>query len=310
MNKKNLILGIVLALLVLAAWGYEGPFKSWKEEKAKAINLFSGLDLDKVNQIEVAQGDKKTAFTKVNDKWKIDGTKDFWLTQAQADQIKTALDDAKKTDWELVSQNKAKKADYQTDGSGRNIRLIDSGKDLVDFSIGKMGPDYKSTYLSLKDSDKTFLVKASLVQAFGEEDWRDKAIFTTDKEKVTKLRIHEAGVDYVIEKKTSDKGVVTWNIAKPKAITVKTEKVDEVLAVLSSLTAVEIPNQTFNGTGLDKNSIVVEASGDGIDNTLMLGSAKKSNGQDLVFAKKGTSDNIYLISKDQASKLNRKFLGI
>ena len=310
MNKKNLILGIILAVLILLAWGYEGPFKTWKEEKAKAINLFAGLDMAKVNQMEIAQGQRKTGFTKVNGKWKIDGTKDFWLPQTQADQMTAAIDEAKKTDWELVSQNKAKQSEFQTDGSGRVIKLIADGKDLAAFAIGKMGPDYKSTYLSMNGSEKTFLVKASLVQAFGEEDWRDKAIFTTDKDKVAKLRIHEAGVDYIIEKKTSDKGVVTWNIAKPKASVVKTDKVDAVLGVLASLSAAEVPDQTFKGTGLDKNSVVVEAMGDGIDNTLMIGAAKKLNGQDLVFVKRGNSDNIYLITKDQSSKLNRAFLGI
>ena len=78
---------------------------------------------------------------------------------------------------------------------------------------------------------------------------------------------------------------------------------------MSNLSTVQIPAQTFEGTGLEKHTIIIQVMGDDIDNTLMIGDVKSidAEGEDeLYYVKKGSSDNIYLITKEQRDELERK----
>ncbi len=63
----------------------------------------------------------------------------------------------------------------------------------------------------------------------------------------------------------------------PNNFSVSTDKIDPILSIMSDLTAVKIPEQTFNNTGLEKHLIIIQATGEGIDNTLMVGTADKDN---------------------------------
>jgi hypothetical protein len=76
-----------------------------------------------------------------------------------------------------------------------------------------------------------------------------------------------------------------------------------VLGVLHNLTAAKIPAQTFTGTGLEKHNIIVQVTGGGFDNTIMIGDCTKDN---LCYAKTAASDNIYLISKSDRDALDKK----
>ena len=76
---------------------------------------------------------------------------------------------------------------------------------------------------------------------------------------------------------------------------------------MTSLNAVAIPAQTFDGTGLESHSIIIEISGDGVQNVLMVGG---ENEEGNFFAKKGSSDNIYLISPEQKESLETSIRGL
>jgi DNA mismatch repair protein MutH len=89
----------------------------------------------------------------------------------------------------------------------------------------------------------------------------------------------------------------------PYKFPVDEEKISKIVDIMAGLTAVEIPAQTFDGTGLEKNSIIVQATGDGIDNTIMIGDA---NADGLYFAKSSRNDNIYLVSKENRDELDQR----
>jgi hypothetical protein len=75
------------------------------------------------------------------------------------------------------------------------------------------------------------------------------------------------------------------------------------LGILENLRSADIPAQEFKGTGLEKNSLIIQVSGEGFDNTLMVGDCTKDN---VCYAKRGDSDNIYFITKEQRDALNIK----
>ena len=74
---------------------------------------------------------------------------------------------------------------------------------------------------------------------------------------------------------------------------------------MSNLTAISIPEQTFDNTGLEKNNIIVEATGEGINNTIMVGDAEDDE-ESRYYIKRGDSDNIYLITKEQRDALDNQ----
>ncbi|MBU4026105.1 DUF4340 domain-containing protein, partial [Patescibacteria group bacterium] len=107
-----------------------------------------------------------------------------------------------------------------------------------------------------------------------------------------------------------------WEGISPYEFSVDENKIDEILNIMSNLIAAKIPEQTFDGTGLEKNLIIAQATGEGIDNILMVGGALQNGStalrdyganaeEELYYAKKGDSDNIYLITKEQRDELDK-----
>ena len=81
---------------------------------------------------------------------------------------------------------------------------------------------------------------------------------------------------------------------------------------MSNLSSAEIPEQTFEGTGLENHEMIVQATGEELDHVLMIGGMKQLENEDdeeeekLYYAKKGDSDNIYLIREDQKDELQKQ----
>jgi len=169
----------------------------------------------------------------------------------------------------------------------------------ADFIIGKNTPDYVGSYISKKDLDKTYLIKAGLSSAFNQSEWRDDTIFAGDKEKISKIRFQYPSREFTIEK-AGDK----WQGTLPYKFEVDEEKINKVSDIMSSLRAAKIPEQDFSKTGLDKHLIIVEATGGEISNTLMIGDVFAED-ENLYYVKKGNSDNIYLISKEERDGLDK-----
>ena len=297
MNKKTLILGGILIILTTLAYLYQGPLKKWQAGLGKERNFLAKVDVKSIDKIEIIKDGKTVTLERAGDRLKVGGTKDFYVEKSTADSLVNKLEEATKADLELVSSNKDKKSELKTDDSGVTVKLYQTGNMIMDFIIGKMGNDFSSTYISTANTDKTYSIGVNL-SVFNQPEWRDRTIFSSDKEKINKIRFQYPSGEFTIEKVGE-----LWKGAKPYSFSVSKEKIDKILDVMSNLTALEIPEQNFAGTGLEKNNLIIQATGDGVDNTLMVGD---SNGEELYYAKNGISDNIYLISKDTRNELNKK----
>jgi hypothetical protein len=284
---------------VISAYLYQGPIKKWQEKSNKPINPLSGIDINLIDKIEISNLKLTTKLIKTGDNWKIDGTKDFFVKKEVADEMIATLKDAEKSDLELISTNKEKQAEFMTDSqNGLKIKLFTKDKERSSLIIGKPGPDYMSNYLTKSGENSTYLVKILLANVFSREDWRDDTIFSSDKAKITSIRLQYPNRVILIEKK-NDK----WEAVKPNKFSIKEDKVNPILDIMANLNSNSWPEQSFKGTDLEKNLIIAEAKGEGIQNILMVG---KNNGKGQFFAKKGDNDHIYLITKEQKSLLDKK----
>ncbi|MBI2459165.1 MAG: DUF4340 domain-containing protein [Parcubacteria group bacterium] len=313
MPKKTLILAIALVILIALAYVYQGPLKNWQNNLGKPKNILAKIKLEAVDKIEIiypvrnsegsqrnisngVEEGKTLTLTKQNQKWQYDNSKDFYADPAVMERVFSELKTAALSELELVSNNRERKSQFKTDSSGQEIKLYQADKLAVDFIIGSQAGDYVSSYISSPESAATYAVKADLAGAFSLADWRDFTIFSAPKEKINKIRFQYPNREFTVELKNG-----RWSGILPDKFVVKPEKIQPVLEVMSNLKAAEIPAQVFAGTGLDQHLIIIQATGEGVDNVLMVGSAKDG----LYYAKKGDSDNIYLIAKSQRDELDK-----
>jgi hypothetical protein len=296
MSKKNLTLSGILLVMVAFVYLYQGPFQDWREKSETTKNFLSALDPAAINTLEITADNKTAKLIKSGDRWKIDGTKDFYVKDSVASELNTILSELGRADLDVISTNKDKKSEFETDESGIRVVLKQGEKMFGEFIIGKTASDYINTYISRPADNATYIIEKNIRSVFARDRWEDDTIFSGDKERITSIRFQYPKREFTITKKDD-----IWEGTAPVKFTVAKEKAEAILEIMSNLTAADIPTQTFAGTGLEKNLIIIQATGDGIDNILMVGD---ENGEGLYFAKRGNSDNIYLISKEQRDTLN------
>lgn len=296
-NKKTIILAVVLIALVGLAFAYQGPIKQWQENVSKQKNFLAAINTEKIDKIVVAKNGE-TTLEKGSDGWLVGGTK-FKASKLAVQEVLDKLSNAATAQLELVSTNKAKKADFKTDSSGVTVKIYQAGKEIAKLVVGKVAGDYQSSYIANPDTDSTYLLKGvNLSYALDKTDWRERVIFAGEAAKFSKLRIQQGKVQF-----TAGLSGEKWTVEDAKKTLLNKDKVGKIIALMANLTAADIPAQDFKAAGLEKNQLIVEASGSGVKNTLMVGN---DNGKGMFYAKSGDSDMIYLISKADRDELNKK----
>jgi len=227
----------------------------------------------------------------------VHGVKSFGVDKTAAGALNSALTEIGTLPVEAISANADKKSSFGTDDQGVKVE-IKQGSDTFDFVVGKAAADYSGTYIAQPDFGKTYLIALDLNSLFGRNDWRNLTIFSFLKERSTKIRFQYPNLQFVAEKINNK-----WTGTQPKKFNVSDDKITAVLGLLENLTAAKIPAQSFANTGLEKHGIIIQVTGEGFDNTLMIGDCTKDN---LCYAKRGDSDNIYLINKTDRDALNKK----
>lgn len=295
-----------MVVLIVLAYVYQGPLKKWQANLGTPKNFLAEVEMQKIDRMEIVAGGKTTVLEKKDERWKVTPGeilasrislgKDFYASKGVSDSLIKKLEEASSAKLELASANKDKREDFGIE-EGIIVKLFQENKEKANFIVGKLGSDYMSTYVALSEGSETYSVKVNLFDILNQDDWRDKTIFSSDKNKIAKIRFQYLNREFSVEK-INDK----WEGTFPYKFSVSDDKIEKILDIMSNLTAEDIPEQNFAGTGLEKNLIIVQASGEGIDNTIMVG-LKNEDG--LYYAKKGNSDNIYFITKEQRDELDK-----
>lgn len=292
MSKKNLYLGGALIVLIFIAYLYNGPLQNWREDKNKSENFLAKIDVNQIDFIDISGNGESIILERQEDEWKVSGTKDFFVETALATELDIKIKDAISGEMDLVSNNKENKKDFDlNEENGILVKLRQGENILKEFLVGGFGSDYNSTYIAELESDESYLINVALNNIFANSEWYDKIIFQVSPEKITKIRFQYPDREIIIERDGED-----WSGIAPYEFSADAEKVENVLNAIANLEASNIPEQKFEGTRLEENLIIIEASGEGINNTIMIGGSESEEEDALYYAKKGDSDNIYLIS--------------
>lgn len=297
MSKKNLILAGVLVVLALLAYVYQGPLRNWQKSLDKPNNFLASIKFENITAIEVINNGQITKIEKQGDQWKIAAANGFTVSQEITQKLSEQINNLAKAEIELTSNNKNNKKDYQTDENGLEIKIYNQDKKIADFIVGSTSQN--SNYISESGSDQTYLFKTDARSFFADTDsWYNKTIFVGKSEDINRIRFQYPNSEFTVEKNSKK-----WAGILPYKFNVNDKKLAKTLDIMSNLIAVKVPPQVFQGTGLEKHLIIIQASGIGINNTLMIGEKNKDGNY---FAKKSDSDNLYLITKEQRDELVKK----
>lgn len=292
--KKNIILSGILAALILFSWAWSGPMKDWKTKSGTANNFLSQLNPVLIDSIEITKKDSSIILEKNSDRWKVAGTKDFYVSSANMDEMMSVLETMTKSKVEVVSKNKEKAGVYGI--SDFPVLKINQAGRNYEFLVGDYTGNFTGCYISF--GDFVYRFNGNLTSVISKDDWRDKQIFSFSNDNVSSIRFQYGKTQFIVEKNND-----TWSGISPVKFSVSKDKIDEVINVLADLKATSIPEQDFSKAGIEKNNLIIQVTGENLDKTIMVGDCNK---EDICYAKRADSDNLYFITKAQKDSLTKR----
>lgn len=290
MNKKNLLLAIILLVFALAAYGYSFPYQAYLRRQASPTNFLAGSNLALVDKITITKQGTTSTLLKESDRWRVLGPGEFYVNSELAREALATLQRLTTSTLSIVSRATSTKSSFATDSkSGTIITLWQGESKLTDFILGKSDAAY--SYLSQASSDLSYATVLDLSLFASVTDWRDPLIFTSDASTWTSLKLQNnlKKSTLQLEKKGED-----W-LAEPAKTKLNKNKVQALLDTISALEADAIPLNQSLATGLDKPSLMISFSNSLLSNTLAVGAL--SNNQ--YYVKRSDSANVYLLNKNK-----------
>lgn len=291
MSKKNLILFLILLALIALFFVYQSWWLPKVAQHGRLDNFLAQVDFNQVDKMAVKRQGVETVLIKEGDKWRVQGAGEWYVNNLLIDVINETWQEAATGTIAVVSTSQEAKKDFKTDGD-LTLTLFKQDQQLGAWALGMSQGGVG--YVSVLESPETYEVKANLRSAFDYEEWRDFAIFKTDPDKLTKIKLTQTGQTIVLTKTKAG-----WQVAGNDKLKLNQDKVANLIMALSSLSAKTIPDQKIADTGLSKNIWMVEATGEGIKNILIIGQEEIVNKQPSgnLFVKTSASSNIYLVDK-------------
>jgi hypothetical protein len=238
--KRNLILVIALLMAGTLIFFIERPFDKKGGQAAGDLLVFPDFEPWKVNKILVGNG--KLTFENREGNW-------FLITaagpySADRDQIAALLQAIRELKRDnIASENEAKQSLFGVKaGEGTEVVAYDQeGRRIVDFFVGKKGPDGLSAYVRRADVEEVILQPGTLRDHLDKpaKFWRDRKVFTVKGEDVVQI-ILQANQETIVLNRDTKGG---WFIIKPVSQKADIGRIEQLLSVLNDLEATDFAEQ-------------------------------------------------------------------
>lgn len=300
MSTKNLITSAII-LVLIASILIVANILGQKKPAEKATLFFPEATKD-LASITVSQGQESCRLYKKEDRWLVTSTKGAQNTvSAPLANSPTAMDKGYLADSAsvaiavekistmkknmLISENPSKQSLFEVDSSAMQVEIFDpSGKSLGSFRIGKNSfTDWSSNYVRMNGSNKVYAVPGELKSSIfmSEKQWRDKSMLKFDKSIVSRLIIQKQAGNIIEIAQRSDSSGSSWQMVRPSTSKTKTEEVENVLAALGTLKALdwaEDPALTDSIMGFLKPELVALVTlKNGDEKSLTIGTTKSDS---------------------------------
>lgn len=284
------ILGGIFIILVTIVFLLKGDFGFLRSKPTR--QFIPNLNIEEITKIELKEANQTHTLEKKNNQWVVSSKGDV---KANQEAVLKVLNKTKElTKDEVASKNPEKKTIFQVDQSGLKVKFYKGDTEVSDFYVGKVGPDFSSTYIRKEGEDIVYLFKETIIRIFNQSDWRDLTILSFDKTQVKSLTWVKNEKRLVVEK-IEDK----WKLTSPLNVEVNQDTLNFVLGDLSNLKGKDIVmDKTENELGFEKPTLKITISfkEDG-EQTILIG-GKISNEEDAdYYAKKEAFDTIFTLSK-------------
>ena len=249
-SRKTLIMFLALLALVAVAFLSEGPWREREKGGEEAPTVFTGSDTAGITRMEITGKEGKLTLQKGEEGWEVvQGEKSY---AADAEAVEMALDQLPELNRGTVaSRNPDTHEKFLVDKENGVPVAVFAGEDKkADFLAGKQGPDFFSSYVRNGEDDRVLLVKGQMRPVFDKrlKDWRDMKIVSFEAGEASLIEIIRPDGRLVLEKGEDGQ----WTITHPEESGVDQETMDDLISRLSSLKAVDAPEETEGDHGLEE----------------------------------------------------------
>lgn len=286
--KRNKILGIILIVLILIYLIIKLP----KLQRSGSEYVFREIKFDSISKILIKSTDNQIELKKEGGIWYVKGSKYFKVNQNFIDDLLNGIENLKKE--VVITTNEEKYVDYQLDkANSKNLLLIDSKENtFVNIIVGKVGPDYKSSYIRLEGKKEVFLGNCNFNALIKNRvnDWRDKTLWTIDENNISSFDLIKGGEKFSFVKE----GDIWKLLYEGGTINAKESMVRDIINKVKSLSCADFEDKkNISDVGLDnpKKELILNLS-DGFKKRLLVGNEK---GKNQFYCMTSDSDEIYII---------------
>jgi len=302
--KHNLILLIVLIIFASVILLFERPFENKaKKTREEASPLFPDLKIEQVKKIVVKKSNTTMTLENRDNVWYLLDKEAYPADPSIVAGVIKKIQGFKKIN--LASRKKDKHSLFEVkEGMGIEVTLLGpKKKELARFLIGKIGPDFLSTYIRKADSDDVYLYDDYLRGYFDKpvNNWRDKTILAFNPNEVVTLTISKLKEKETIALTKDTQG--NWQLEEPISSLAENPPTEKLLTILGNLRATDFADEQkeVKDSGIDDPTYQITVRlKDNRKNTLLVGN-KKENGQ--YYAKNDEKKYLFLLDQNTVESL-------
>ena len=308
-NKALIAVVIFVVLLGVVFLLHENPYKANDDVKLPVI---PEVDVKTIDKVELVNKSDSLIFEKRGEDWWITGSKEY---QADKSFFSLVVEKLGKIELErLVSENKEKHAQFEVDQEGTRLKAFSKGQEVRSLIVGKNTPDYRGTFLRLKEDDKVYASKQIVSGALKRKlsDWRDKALWeTVPTEQFASVSVTLGTSEFTLTHTPStpaegDKPAVAekWSVKGDDKFSVDKARANGLTQTLSGMRWSDVVDEpaSLAEYGLDKPSAVVSFSKtDGSGHKVLIGNVDEE--KKIAWIAVDNDPKVYQIKKYQHEKL-------
>jgi len=275
-NKLVVSAAVFAVLLVLVILFRKDPYEASKPENFDGV--LPKVEIDSLDKIEVTEGEESFTVEKRGEEWLITAPAEYKTDETWKTTVVDKLEGLEVT--RLASEKKEKHAGFEVDDKGTRVKAFAAGREVLSLIIGKITPDYQSTFVRTPDSEKVYVVDGAIAGSFkkGVKEWRNKYIINVDQNSLNELSLKtgeteikftrsegapaaEAPAPAEGEEAPAPQAKKEWKLDGSDAFKVDATRIDSVLAGLAKLRWNEVVDAPgpFPQYGLDNPDAVVAA---------------------------------------------------
>ncbi|MEP0827455.1 MAG: DUF4340 domain-containing protein [bacterium] len=236
--------GILVAFLLI--WIIQSKVEK-SEMSGKTIENFLKLDPSQVDRIILQQSQNRYEFELNDGRWYLRDSRNRPADSMAIKSLLTAAAEMKVGT--IVSQNPERQQEFMVDSLNGNLAQFYTGERLLSqIIIGKMSPDFSSSYVRIPGSSEVYLAAGQLSFNFSRQrsQWLDRTILSLKPENINEVEFIYPDRAYRIKRDST-----RWLVAKkPYADAVEADSMKTAAFVnrLSRLSASEFPTADESGS--------------------------------------------------------------